>query len=232
MTYILTSAKLDAVGQRWVTSLGPYNFSLHYNPGRQNTVVDSLSRIPWENVEFQNEINYDLVKAVVQKGKINSNSNIEPELIFDDQKIYMKQLGSSLAGKMTKTQWRREQQEDPEIGPVLKLVMEKKHLQYQPRKEDDPGSKILLRFKENLKLVEGLLYRKWMYKTEIVYLQFNLPITYRQKTVVACHDEFGHLGMDKTLVLLQERFFWPRMNDDVHTHIRSCECCIRLKQKP
>ena len=50
--------------------------------------------------------------------------------------------------------------------------------------------------------------------------------------MVACHDEFGHLGMDKTLVLLQERFFWPRMNDDVQTHIRSCECCLRFKQKP
>ena len=43
-TYILTSAKLDAVGQHWVASL--VNFSLHYNPGRQNTVGDSLSRIP------------------------------------------------------------------------------------------------------------------------------------------------------------------------------------------
>ena len=50
--------------------------------------------------------------------------------------------------------------------------------------------------------------------------------------VIACHDEFGHLGMDKTLVLLQERFFWPWMNNDVCTHIRSCECCIRFKQKP
>ena len=48
LTYILTSTKLDAVGQRWVASLGPYNFSLHYNPGRQNTVADSLSRIPWD----------------------------------------------------------------------------------------------------------------------------------------------------------------------------------------
>ena len=42
LTYILTSAKLDAVGQHWVSSLGPYNFSLHYNPGRQNTVADSF----------------------------------------------------------------------------------------------------------------------------------------------------------------------------------------------
>ena len=104
LTYILTSAKLDAVGQQWVASLGPYNFSLHYNPGHQNTVADSLSRIPWENAVFYKEIDYNVVKVVVHKGEVNSNGNIEPELIFDNQKIYMKQLVSNLAGKMTKAQ--------------------------------------------------------------------------------------------------------------------------------
>ena len=137
LTYIITSAKLDVVGQRWVASLGPCNFSLHYNPGHQNVVVDSLSRIPWENAVFYNEIDYNVVKAVVHKGEINSSSYIEPELIFDDQKIYMKHLVSNLAGKMMKTQWKQEQLQDPEIGPVLKLVMEKKHLQYKIKKDDN-----------------------------------------------------------------------------------------------
>ena len=232
LTYILTTAKLDAIGQRWVASLGPYNFSLHYNPGCQNTVADSLSRIPWENVVFYDEIDYNIVKAVVHKGEMNSTSSIEPELLFEDRKIYMKQLVSSLAGKMTKTQWQKEQLKDPEIGPVLRLVLEKRHLQYKVRPVDEPGTKIILRFKDNLKLVKGLLYCKWLYKNEMVYLQFVLPGSYRKKTVIACHDEFGHLGMDKTLVLLQERFFWPRMNDDIWTHIRSCECCLRFKRKP
>ena len=84
LTYILISAKLDAVGQRWVASLGPYNLSLHYNPGCQNTVADSLSRIPWQNVTFYNKIDYNVMKAVVHKGEVNSNGNIELELIFDD----------------------------------------------------------------------------------------------------------------------------------------------------
>ena len=30
LTYILTSAKLDACGQRWVAELANYNFNLHY----------------------------------------------------------------------------------------------------------------------------------------------------------------------------------------------------------
>ena len=116
-----------------------------------------MSRIPWENVVFYDEIDYNIVKAVVHKGEMNSTSSIEPELLFEDHKIYMKQLVSSLAGKMTKTQWQKEQLKDPEIGPVLQLVLEKRHLQYKVRPVDEPGTKIILRFKDNLKLVKGSL---------------------------------------------------------------------------
>ena len=108
LTYILTSAKLDAIGQRWIASLGPYNFSLHYNPGHQNTVADLLSRIPWENAMFYDEVDYNVVKAVVHKGAVNTSGTIEPELIYDDPKIFMRQLVSRLAGKMTKAQWKIE----------------------------------------------------------------------------------------------------------------------------
>ena len=181
---------------------------------------------------FYSQVDYNLVKAIVHKGEVNSVGSIEPELIFDDPKIYMKQLVSKLAGKMTKSQWKGEQQSDPEIGPVLKLVMANQHLQYKFQKDDHPGSRIILRFRDNLKLVDGLLYRKWIYKNEITYLQFVLPCSFRRQTVISCHDQFGHLGMDKTLILLQERFFWPKMNDDVRLHIRNCECCICFKQKP
>ena len=30
LTYVLTSAKLDATGQRWVASLAKYDFTIHY----------------------------------------------------------------------------------------------------------------------------------------------------------------------------------------------------------
>ena len=34
LTYILTSAKLDAVGQHWVAALVNYNFQLCYKTGK------------------------------------------------------------------------------------------------------------------------------------------------------------------------------------------------------
>ena len=34
LTYILTTAKLDACGQRWVASLASYDFDIHYKSGK------------------------------------------------------------------------------------------------------------------------------------------------------------------------------------------------------
>ena len=50
LTYILTSAKLDACGQRWVAELANNNFNLHYKPGSTNVDADRLSRIEWPDV--------------------------------------------------------------------------------------------------------------------------------------------------------------------------------------
>lgn len=46
LTYILTSAKLDATSYRWLSSLSTYNFKLQYRAGSQNCDADGLSRRP------------------------------------------------------------------------------------------------------------------------------------------------------------------------------------------
>ena len=206
LTYILKSAKLDAKDQRWVASLAPYNFDIRYNPGWQNVVADSLSQIPWGNVLFQDMMDFNIMKAVVNKGQTNSVAMIEPSMLQKKLMLQVHQLVDKLASQMTKTQWKEEQRKDPEIGPVMQLVIDNKHLQYKVEKTDSAGSKVLLRFHDKLRLVNGLLYRKWIYKEEITYLQFVLPKSFRKRMVMACHNQFGHFSMDKTLVLLQERF--------------------------
>ena len=220
------------IGQRWVASLAPYNFGLNYNPSRHNVVADSLLRIQWENVSFQDSMDFNVVRAVVDKGKANMVACIEPDLLESKLMVKVQQMMNTLAGSLTKSQWKIEQKSDPEIGPVVLLVKKNEHLQYKVKKEDNAGLKVLLQFCDNLHLIDGLLYRKWVYKDQITYLQFVLPISFRKRMIMACHDQFGHLGMDKTLVLLQERFFWLEMNEDVRTHIRNCDHCPRFKQAP
>ena len=68
LTYILTSAKLDACGQRWVAALANFNFTLHYKPGSTNTIADALSRIIWPDVltEVKTEEYRDMLANLVQ----------------------------------------------------------------------------------------------------------------------------------------------------------------------
>ena len=44
---MLITAKSDAMGHRWITSLANYNFHLHYWSGKSNVEADALSRIDW-----------------------------------------------------------------------------------------------------------------------------------------------------------------------------------------
>ena len=51
LTYVLTTAKLDALGHRWIAGLANYNFHIHYKSGKSNVEADALSRIEWEKCD-------------------------------------------------------------------------------------------------------------------------------------------------------------------------------------
>ena len=54
LTYIFTTGKLDATGQRWVASLSNYNFCIMYRSGKSNADADGLSRLedPESEISF------------------------------------------------------------------------------------------------------------------------------------------------------------------------------------
>lgn len=42
----MSTAKLNAVGHRWVGELSEFHFNIKYGPGKNNVDADMLSRIP------------------------------------------------------------------------------------------------------------------------------------------------------------------------------------------
>lgn len=44
LTYVLTTARLNATGHRWLAALSTYDFNIRYKPGRENIDADLLSR--------------------------------------------------------------------------------------------------------------------------------------------------------------------------------------------
>ena len=131
----------------------------------------------------------------------------------------------------TESEWREEQNNDIDIGPVVRLVKQNLHQSYKVKEDDPTGMKILMKYHRDFILRKGFLYRKVQLKNQYdIVFQFVLPKTFQKKTVLAFYDKMEHIGMDQPLVLLQSRFFWPKMSEDVQIHIRSCDKYTRFKQ--
>ena len=69
LTYVLTTAKLDATGQHWVAALALYNFKIYYRSGKANVNADALLRIPWNIEEIAQSCSYETlaIKAITMK---------------------------------------------------------------------------------------------------------------------------------------------------------------------
>ena len=54
LLYVLSSAKLNATGQRWVNELANFNINIHYKPESNNTNANALNHFP-EDIENYNK---------------------------------------------------------------------------------------------------------------------------------------------------------------------------------
>ena len=224
LTYILMTAKLDATGQWWVASLANYDFTIHYRSGKQNVEADALSRIRWQH---EDEVQ---VKAILARG---SNTDTTIPIHYDPNPIQCKNIQIDTTPKMGKDNWIQEQANDEDISPMVELVRQGKHLQYTCKEGDPSGMRVLLKYKQDLFLRNRLFYRKAKLRNHYsIISQFILPKSHRRRATLALHDDYGHLGMEKTLGLLQEWFYWPKMMEDVRNHIRTCARCTKYKQQP
>ena len=116
--------------------------------------------------------------------------------------------------QLSKSQWREEQMADVPISMVLNLFQSEQLSKYNCKRTDPDDFKGFLRLRRDLFLESGLLYRKaFLRTTEKQVNQFVMPTKFRKRTVTICHEDYGHLGMDRVLVLLQERYFWPKMSE-------------------
>ena len=63
-------------------------------------------------------------------------------------------------------------------------------------------------------------------------MQLVLPGSYRKQALLDCHDDLSHLGIEQTIDLLRDQFYWPRMMEDTVRHLRQFERCLRFKALP
>ena len=74
LTYVLTTAKLDATGHRWVAALSNYTFRIISKPGKGHKDADALSCIKWpEAVELNSQTVHVVCEGVqAPHGKVET----------------------------------------------------------------------------------------------------------------------------------------------------------------
>ena len=200
LTYIFSSANLDAAGQRWVAHLASYNFSLEYQKGKDNMVADFLSRmnecLPEEEVqEYLNQILHPVVKAVLDNAITPIEECAEqrvrptPDCQGGSQEVTVEARPARLATTNV-TDWKQEQKKDPVLYQVAK------HLRAPQETFKATLHKVLdkkttatyIKVKEQLLIKNGLLYRKTRQgQANKIVFQFVVPQRHRSTALDGCH---------------------------------------------
>ena len=199
LTYIFPSANLDAAGH-WVAHLTSYNFSLEYQKGTDNTVVDFLSqmneRLPEEEVqEYLNKIPYPGVKAVLDNAIMPIEEHAEQGVwpSPDCQDVCQEEAVGARPVRLATTNvtdWKQEQKEDPVLYQVVKYLrapceMFKAALH---KVLDKKATAAYVKVKEQLLIKNGLLYRKtWQGPADEIVFQFVVPQRHQSTALDGCH---------------------------------------------
>lgn len=231
LTYVQTTAKLNATGHRWIAELTDFNFTIKYHPGHSNTVADTLSRMPMETAQlderYNNTTSRDEVNATfvgvtaVGTGDTTWITSVTDRLDCED----LPTLNDGGGTRLTNLDLKLAQQSDPSINRVIELKRSGRRPSRRRLQNESRSTRALLKEWTKLEIGDdGLLHRQ-----TAKYLQLVLPASKRSLVYKQLHQEMGHLGADRVIALARERFYWPGMQDDItHFVTKVCHC---IKQR-
>lgn len=121
---------------------------------------------------------------------------------------------------------RASQNADPTISRVLVLKRTHAYLKYKQKLAENEAVRQLIREWPRLQVDgDGILRRETVSRTQLVVPESLKAIIYKH-----LHEEMGHLGADRMVALARERFFWPKMRQEMEHYVtQGCRCVKRKK---
>ena len=180
---------------RWLERLQEFDFEILHRRGRKHTNADALSHRPCRQCGRESHGEEPAVSAVTL-------ATPDPGL-------------------------RKSQLEDKLIGPFLKAKEAKKKPELKNLQAMSPAARRLFQIWDQLVVHENL-YRSYEGQDDsATRLQLLLPESRRAETLRDLHEGTlgGHLGQDKTLERLKERFYWPGYHNAVRDWVNTCRVC-------
>lgn len=191
---------------QWLERLQEFDFDIVHRCGRKHTNADALSRLPCR--QCGRDSDNSTTSAVV------ATSTLQPLLAENVDGV------------------RDAQVDDPSIGPLLRG----KEIGQKPSKEElgpsSRSSRHLLQIWEQLLVCDGVLCRQFEAPDgNSTVMQVVVPEALREEVLTDLHEGAmgGHLGVNKPLVRLRERFYWPGYHNDVYDWCQRCTACATRK---
>ena len=235
LTYVFTTAKLDATGQRWVAALSDYNFTVKYRSGRKNADADGLSRLPEDTAANQERIIFpEVLKAICQCAALQVEECPLVESVAVSQPVDASEdipEDLLMSHALTSKDWRKAQRDDPTLKLIIDHLQKGSRISVQQIQNNTSIDRRYFKDWEKLYLCQDVLYRKAELNGQD-FQQLIIPLSYRDVVFKALHDSLGHQGRDRTTSLVKQRFFWPGIDAYVRDKVQSCERCIKRKTNP
>ena len=240
---------------RWRMALQDYLFRIEHVKGTKNCVPDCLSRYPVDpphdddneiqqhSTATQTEDEYPIVGAITTR-RMHYDLPLKPSDSTSTTPQVTKQTDHSTAIKSV-------QQQDSPVGttdqrvdvlskklpnPIneIKVFTNEQLKNYQ--QQDISITKIIENidkkpFNHEYSFVDGMLYRN--------VKRFNgfikVPVVPKSKVkdiLLAYHNSSingAHMGKDRTYYKIRDRYYWPRMYQEIAQHIKACPNCSMNK---
>uniref|UniRef100_A0A8C6LHP9 Gypsy retrotransposon integrase-like protein 1 n=1 Tax=Nothobranchius furzeri TaxID=105023 RepID=A0A8C6LHP9_NOTFU len=224
----MSTAKLNAVGHRWVGELADFRFEIKYRPGKANGDAVTLSRLPRDISKYVDECSETLSRESIQATWEGTQASRDKDVAFvaildlSHQGLEPCTLGTQ--SSISHEELRQAQREDKVIGEIIKLKEQNTQLTSHTKKAMSGPVKRLLHEWERLH-TDGLLYRKTVQRRKLV-----VPEKYKLIAIKYLHDEMGHVGAQRVTSLARDRFYWPYMKKDIEVYVtRKCPCMKKKK---
>lgn len=152
LTYVMSTAKLNTAGHRWVGELADFRFSIKYRPGKVNVDVDTLSRLPLDMdsyvEECSEELNGDAIHAVWEGSEAANKHDVTYVAALnlaqnsDSQTHTHSQVTTVTLPDISQSELIRAQRQDVAIHEIIKLKQSKTVLTNEDRRKGSVPEKI------------------------------------------------------------------------------------------
>ena len=211
--------------------MAEFNFSFPFRPVKQNVIVDNLS-LPSSNNLLQcmevytNLIPADQVKAVLDRTESKCNNTWSVCLnipMVEAQKI-LDNLTPTMC--FTVKDYQKGQQAEYWISRVKNIIKGKVSLTKACKKREPQDVQQLLKDHSKLSINAGNI----LCRTDGEVCQTILSRMCKEAVYKELPMNLIHLGVDRTLQLIKDRFYWSKMEEDIRYFISNICSCVRQKK--